>query len=651
MAITPAGMTRVSHNLRTMTMLSSLRRNTVDIFQQQNRLATGRSFLSMSDDPAAASQSQKMNDSLSQQGQVLKNLQYADLMMSASDDALSEVNSLLNEAESIASQSIGAQASPAEREANAALIASIRERLMIVGNRTVNGSYIFAGRDTQDPPFVSALGGVAYLGDTGDVLSRVARFEQEAINVPGNLLFGALSSGVGESADLSTTLANDTRLEDLGGANQTGVRKGTLLVSSDSGTTVQVDLTNADTVGDVVDMFNAATTAAGINATLAVNGTSLSMSGSGVTIRDTPNGSTATDLGISTPSSDSTGSASATTSTAPPNLRPRMSPNTVLSTLRGGEGIAKDGGLLITNGNASAVIDLSDAKTIQDVTNRINAAGLNVVARINGSGTGIEVFSQVSGAALTISENGGTTAAEFGLLTMSETTPLSDLNFGRGVEILSGESDLRVTSRSGESFEVNLDSATTVGDVIELINAASSEAGVSIKAGLSQSGSGIMLSDSSGGDGPLSIGRATIESFAAEDLGLIQSVVDPEADLVGDNVGARRAEGIFTALVDLERNLAGNNERALVANTQDLVKFAKQATDVHGLVGARSAAFRERAEQTENAVIATESFLSEIQDLDYTEAVTRFQQAQTALQANLLSGSQLLNLSLLDFLS
>ena len=56
-------------------------------------------------------------------------------------------------------------------------------------------------------------------------------------------------------------------------------------------------------------------------------------------------------------------------------------------------------------------------------------------------------------------------------------------------------------------------------------------------------------------------------------------------------------------------------------------------------------------EQTESAVLATQTFLSAIEDLDYTEAVTRFQQAQTALQANLLSGSQLLNLSLLDFIA
>ena len=39
MAITPVNLTRVSHNLRTMSVLDSLRRNTLDLFLQQNRLA------------------------------------------------------------------------------------------------------------------------------------------------------------------------------------------------------------------------------------------------------------------------------------------------------------------------------------------------------------------------------------------------------------------------------------------------------------------------------------------------------------------------------------------------------------------------------------------------------------------------------------
>lgn len=79
---------------------------------------------------------------------------------------------------------------------------------------------------------------------------------------------------------------------------------------------------------------------------------------------------------------------------------------------------------------------------------------------------------------------------------------------------------------------------------------------------------------------------------------------DPATELVGDDVNGVRPEGVLSALFDLE-----------------------------------------------SAVNATRSFLSEIEDLDYTEAVRRFQQAQTALQASLLSGSQLLNVSLLNFLA
>ena len=99
MSITPINITRVSHNLRSLSMLESLRRNNVDLFMQQNRLATGRALTTPSDDPVAASQALRMKQTLSRQDQILENLRHADLMMGAADEALSEVNELLNQAE------------------------------------------------------------------------------------------------------------------------------------------------------------------------------------------------------------------------------------------------------------------------------------------------------------------------------------------------------------------------------------------------------------------------------------------------------------------------------------------------------------------------------------------------------------------------
>jgi flagellar basal body rod protein FlgG len=57
----------------------------------------------------------------------------------------------------------------------------------------------------------------------------------------------------------------------------------------------------------------------------------------------------------------------------------------------------------------------------------------------------------------------------------------------------------------------------------------------------------------------------------------------------------------------------------------------------------------DRIAQTEDATTATTALSSEMQDVDFTEAVTKFQQAQTALQASLQMASQSLNLSLFDF--
>ena len=72
---------------------------------------------------------------------------------------------------------------------------------------------------------------------------------------------------------------------------------------------------------------------------------------------------------------------------------------------------------------------------------------------------------------------------------------------------------------------------------------------------------------------------------------------------------------------------------------------------VQGRLGAEVRAIEARADQTQDAVDATSILLSEVRDLDFVEAITRFQATQTALQASLLASGQTLDLSLLNFLS
>ncbi|MCC9607666.1 flagellar hook-associated protein FlgL [Blastopirellula sp. JC732] len=202
---------------------------------------------------------------------------------------------------------------------------------------------------------------------------------------------------------------------------------------------------------------------------------------------------------------------------------------TVTGTFQGGSGADFDAesGLQITNGGETQVITLEDAETVEDLLNILNGAGLGVLAEINSAGSGINLRSVVSGGNFSIGENGGTTASQLGLRTFSESTLLSSLNFGLGVNTTDG-TDFTITRNDGKQLEIDLSSAKTVGDVLNLINNhPDNQDGSPVVAKLADFGNGIQLID----DNPDGIGRLTIErdnlSTAAIDLGLM-----PEGALI-----------------------------------------------------------------------------------------------------------------------
>jgi flagellin-like hook-associated protein FlgL len=191
---------------------------------------------------------------------------------------------------------------------------------------------------------------------------------------------------------------------------------------------------------------------------------------------------------------------------------------------------------------------------------------------------------------------------------------------------------------------------TTIADVLEAINTAAAGAGVAVTADLAATGNGIRLTDATGGAGSLSVSRANL-SYAVDDLGLEKRQTPGETQLISDDVNGVQVNGVLGALYDLEAALRGNDSQGITIAAEALDARLADFNRVRGVVGARAAAMQDRLMQTENAVFATESFLSEVQDLDYSEAITKFQQAQMTLQATLLTGSQIANTSLLDFLA
>lgn len=250
----------------------------------------------------------------------------------------------------------------------------------------------------------------------------------------------------------------------------------------------------------------------------------------------------------------------------------RLDRDVALADLNDGDGV-KRGKIQITQGSASATVDLSKAATVNDVLDAINDAGLDVQATARDGG-----FVLTGGTDFTVSNaSGSTTATSLGIagnssagtLTgstvyrMTGKTTLTQLNDGNGVFIGTdvGESrydftiNVEVSDSITTAVRVNLGSVwetvdgkleetagavKTVQGVIDRINAAIEDAGLGSAAEASVSNGRIVLTNNLGRD--LEVVERNGTSSTARNLGL-------EGTATGTMTGDPVLAGLNTTLV------------------------------------------------------------------------------------------------------
>jgi flagellar hook-associated protein 3 FlgL len=129
----------------------------------------------------------------------------------------------------------------------------------------------------------------------------------------------------------------------------------------------------------------------------------------------------------------------------------------------------------------------------------------------------------------------------------------------------------------------------------------------------------------------------------------------------GDTFDVRASAGqdifaIYASLADaLEQPIAGPADTARQAGAigralSDLDQAVGRFSDVRSSIGARLAAVDAQSSQRENEFIELSRTLSEIEDLDYAEAISTFNLRMTGLQAAQQSYTMFTRMSLFDFL-
>lgn len=316
------------------------------------------------------------------------------------------------------------------------------------------------------------------------------------------------------------------------------------------------EIYRVESLGDVLNAINYAAGNAGlVEAMISVDGKGLTLNALGagdaltVTAATNDDGVTSTaaqDLGLL----DAGGAPEFTSRRLISGL------NTVLlSSLNGGRGV-KTGSVKITSRAGQArTVDLTNARTLHDVIDLINAdTTTGVSASVNSSRNGISLRDASGGAGdLILEDVSGSLAADLGLAGthqlgandalnggnlqlqyITRNTKLDTLNGGRGV----GYGTFRITSRSGAVYSVTIDNVTTtVGDVIDAINRVTPE---SMQARINDTGDGIIVTDAAEGD----------ESLKIEDIEGGRAAVDLRLAGVAGNESL--IDGSFEIRIDIE---------------------------------------------------------------------------------------------------
>jgi flagellin-like hook-associated protein FlgL len=506
----------------------------------------------------------------------------------------------------------------------------------------INGEGTFLATSDESSEGVGSYNGAAVVsavdigtvsGDTGNsggaaktLYVHVAAGQSTANNVVAAINAEGQFNAELDSLDTTNTTQAGTATVDLAAtAVTTGGTGDTLDLASgitvvNGGDTHTLTFTGAETVEDLLNVINGSE--AGLHAEINADATGINirsrLSGADLQIGEN-GGELATQLGLR----------SYTAATRLDELNYGVG----VPTKAGVDQTITSNNLTLTTRDGTAFnIDLSAAVTVADVILAINTAtGADLTAQPGAGGVGITFLDNTSGpGTLSMSQSGAAIAISGGIATHAQAV------------------DFTVTARDGQTFNVNVSGAETVGDVIDVINARS---GGLVTARLAPTGNGIQLVDNTVGPGNLSV-TAGFGSQAAEFLGLTGSPnpADGPGTLTGSDRNYLETSSVFTTLVRLKDALAANDIVAMERAIESIDADIDRVTFARSEVGARQQALDVTQQNLEEEDVQLRTALSDEIEVDIIEAISNLTARQISLEASLKATANILQLSLLNFI-
>lgn len=527
-----------------------------DLARIQLQISTGRKLLSPHDDISGTSRVLRLQNIIEQNDTFRATIDQGKTKLESTDGVLGQMNSTIIEMQALIVDMADSGATAEMRTATAEVVNEQIHSLVALANTEVADQFLFSGFDSAQSPFERYGTEVVFHGDTNEISAQISQGQYLGITLDPTQAFGALTVEKKGTVDINPKLNFGQGSVD----GHTVTTAGTTTTFTDS---KLIGLTASDVIGR--EVWVSSGTNAGEHQTISAFNPATGL----VTV------DTAFNAAFDTTSVYS------------------MSENrqgTRLADLNSGTGVT-EGSIRITSSiygtapNNYRDVDMTGARTLSDVKERIEATSTNLTVTLNAGSNGI-VVTDSGGSSITIaSVNNGETAEDLGIAgtnaggvitgsdlntVVSERTLVADI-VGSTTDPINPAGtagqlgSIYVTNGSSRTGAIDLSSATTIEDVIDLINDAETAAGNSfhLYASINDDRDGVnIVSRVSGVE--FSISNTTGDTTATE-LGLLTMTGSTTLASLRNGRGIDRAPG-----TDFVVNAGGTQYNVDISNSTTL---------------------------------------------------------------------------------
>lgn len=215
---------RITNRAMNNNLLLNLNRSLGRLDKLNNQLGSKKQINVPSDDPVKAGVILRMNTSVRETEQYIRNAESADSWLDASDIVFQDVIQVIHRVKELANRGASTHLDQTSRDALAEEVYQLHDNLLQLANSTHGGRYIFAGQKTQTLPFEidettiedGKLPEIIFKGDQGSIEFEIGVNVTMAVNMQGKEIFEDVFSVLGEVyADLKSGNSTDSGIGKL----------------------------------------------------------------------------------------------------------------------------------------------------------------------------------------------------------------------------------------------------------------------------------------------------------------------------------------------------------------------------------------------------------------------------------------------------